>query len=216
MRNVRKLVLLAVMALAAMALAAPSASALEITNEAGGAHCAAVTLNGSDVDGGCLTHATSNGTIELRKHVFGVESTITTCDNEFTGRVNEDASGYIFEQVLSGAGCTRQACVVSGEGTPWAANGTETLGSNPTSGTLTTNFCVEPVGGGSDETCEIDVPFAQNAGAGNHTQSYGQAGEMPSHGISGFRCELVGSWSSESGGTHDGQAEQEGIVGHAP
>jgi hypothetical protein len=213
MRNARKVLLLAVMALAAMAFAASTASAqsLELTDEATGAHCPAVTLNGTDVDGGCLTHATSESAIELRKHVFGIESHITSCNNEFAGRVSEDAQGYIFEQVLSGAGCARQACKPTGEGTPWAASGAENTGTGA-QGFLTTDFCVEPVGGGTDETCEIDVPF--NAYSNQHRQEYGQAGEMSSHGISGFRCELVGHWNSETGGTHDGQAEQEGIVAH--
>jgi hypothetical protein len=214
MRNVRKLMLLAVTALAAMAFAATSASAqtLEITNEAGGAHCSAVSLSGTDVNGGCLTHATSEANIELRKHVFGIESHITSCNNEFAGRVSEDATGYIFEQVLSGASCTRQACKPAGEGTPWAASGSE--GSFLEGEEfLTTNFCVEPVGGGTDETCEIDVPLDDGT-AGNHVQEYGHASEMSSHGITGFRCELTGHWISETGGTHDGDPEQEGVISH--
>jgi hypothetical protein len=213
MRNLRKLVLLAMAASAAMAFAASSASAqnLELVNEATGVHCPAVTLSGSDVNGGCLAHATSEGTIELRKHVFGIESHITGCNNEFAGRFNEDANGYIFEQVLTGASCSRQACKDGGgEGTPWAASAIEIP---ILRATMTTNFCVEPNGGGTDETCEIDIPLVE-VPKGQHRPEFGQVAEMPSHGISGFRCELVGHWNSEVGGAHDGDAEQETLWIH--
>jgi hypothetical protein len=144
--------------------------------------------------------------------VFGIESHITSCNNEFAGRVAGNATGQIFEQVLTGASCSRQACKTGSEGNPWPASGSENTAGVSPQGFLTTNFCVEPVGGGTDETCEIDVPF--NSYSNQHRQEYGQVGEMSSHGISGFRCELVGHWNSETGGTHDGQAEQEGVITH--
>lgn len=195
-------------------LATPAvAETLELKNESTGNHCSAVSLSGTDVDGGCLTHATSNAGVVLRKHVFGIESNITTCDNEFAGRLSEDAEGYLLEQVLTGAGCSRQACKPSSEATPWAAHGFEGTPQGVTEGDeyLTMNFCAEPVGGGTDETCEIDVPFQTYEQ--QHRQEYGHTSEMGSHGISGFRCELVGHWTSETGGTHDGAAEQQITLG---
>jgi hypothetical protein len=207
----------AVAALLALAAGSASAQTLEIKTEAANpAHCPAVTLSGTDVDGGCLGHAEGIN-IELRKHVFGVESHITRCNNEFHGRMNEDASGYVFEQILtnpSGGGtCARQPCKDgAGEAIPWAATGSEgaSLEGNEY---MTTNYCVEPVGGGTDEFCEIDVPGAP---VGSHDGEAGHATEMSAHGVSGYRCELIGHWVNETGDTHDGNPEQsiEGV--HTP
>jgi hypothetical protein len=220
MRNVRKLLLLAIMALTAAAIAAPAALAqsnpenhetLEITNEVTGQHCPAVTKLPHQSTGGCLIHAKSNGPVELRKHVFGIESHITTCENEFWGVVNEDAEGSIIHQVLTGANCQREACREDGEPerTPWPAHGDELHKVSPPRGEtglvtpvaghteiLTTNFCVVPLNMSGNESCEIDVPFNQTATT--HEYEFGDAAvEMASHGVSGFRCELVGHWRTE-------------------
>jgi hypothetical protein len=193
-----------VVGLSAQVASAPS---LEITNEDTQQHCTAVTLTGTDVDGGCLGHAASEG-VELRKHVFGVESHTTVCQLEFEGRLDEDATGFALEQIFSGANCSRQACAVGGEATPWPVQGAETAGTEH----ITANFCIEPLGGGTDETCEIDIPFDQDPST--HTVELGIAGEMAGHGISGFRCEVIGHWVSETGGTHDGDAEGDLVVTH--
>lgn len=207
MRNARKLMLFAVMALAAMALAAPAAfgqaegiETIEITNETGAnAHCPVLTPTG----GGCLIHATSEGPVELRKHVFGIESHITSCENEFWGRVNEDGEGRITHQQLTDPSCQRQPCKVSGVSTPWPAHGDEGEGPAPIEGTekLTTVFCVEPLGGGTDESCEIEVPFGteDNTLPADHEYEFGHSLEIPGHGVGGFRCELVGHWHTEVG-----------------
>ena len=222
MRYLSRLLLVAAMAVATITFGVSGASAqtLELTDENTGNHCAAVATSGTNVTGGCLIHANSEGTVELRKHVFGIESHITNCNNEFHGRADEDASNAsrIFEQHLTGANCARQACAETFEkgGTPWVASGFEGTPQGLVEGTeyLTTNFCVEPVGGGADEMCEIDVPFqtAEN----QHRAEFGHnvAVEMPGHGISGFRCELKGHWNTELGGTEDGTAEQEVVVAH--
>jgi hypothetical protein len=229
MRNARRqLLLLAIMALAVTAIAAPAALAqsnpenhetLEAVNAATLVHCPAITKPTTHtVSGGCLIHAKSQGEVELRKHVFGIESHITSCENEFWGRLNEDAEGYITHQLLSHASCVRQPCKEAGESTPtpWPAHGDEvhkpgvngeTGVASPIAGhteVLTTNFCIEPIGGGADETCEIDVAFNQTATPNQY--EFGGAGtEMASHGISGFRCELVGHWITEH--IKDGSAQ---------
>lgn len=241
MCNLRKLMLLASMVLAAMALAAPSAMAehetpegdLTVTNEDTATSCGTATRTGTDVNDGCLIHAESEGfeagapSVVLRKHVFGVESTITTCHNEFFGRVGGNAAGWILEQQLSGAGCTRAACdeVDPGESRPWHAVGHESLLANDPEPVgsrdpqhLTVDFCVEPVGPphGAEETCIIEVPFTQFDTGTTHTQEFGHGGglEMDGTGLGGFRCEIKGHWQTETGGTHDGQAEQEVQVAH--
>jgi hypothetical protein len=213
MRFTRMLLMVA-SAAALTAVLAPVASAqtLEVLDAEEFEHCAAVSLSTTDVNGGCLIHTTSVGNVELRKHVFGIEAHITTCATEFHGRISEDASGYLLEQALSGGGCVRQACKPSSEATPWAFAASE---GSTVEGTeyMTTSFCVEPNGGGTDETCEIDIPFQQGAPP-NRTIELGHASELSSHGITGFRCELVGHWASEVGGTHDGDPEQKVSVNH--
>lgn len=217
MGNVRKLLLLAMIALAAMAIGAPTTSGqvaedhetLEITNEETGLHCPAVNPDHT-VDSGCLVHASSEAGVILRKHVFGIESTITTCNVEAWGRVNEDAEGYALHIQLSGAGCQRQPCKPAGGGEPneWPAHGDEAHSVDPPRGEtgtvpigtkdeiMTITFCIEPIGGGTDETCEIDAPVAETAIS--HQYEFGQVAELPGHGVGGFRCELVGHWLTET------------------
>jgi hypothetical protein len=205
--------LLAVTAFLAVAALAPTASAeVEGYSEPDDQPCPSVTTTGTDVNGGCLMHIASEDTVELRKHVFGIESHITRCESEFMTRIAQNADGYAFEPQLSTGStgtCTREACAESaGESTPWPVSANE---GTPIEGTeyMTVNFCVEPIGGGTDESCEIDIPFQSSET--DHSIEFGHASEIPGHGISGFRCELVGHWSNEVGGTHDGVAIGGGI-----
>lgn len=215
MRTVRRLSLLAGAALAATVFAAATAlgqieeahETLEVTDEVTTDHCPAVNANPA-VSSGCLLHATSEGSVELRKHVFGIESHITNCNTETWGRVNEDAEGYIFHQLLTGASCQRQPCKVSGVSTPWPGHGDEAH--NPTLDRGETGvssiegtevgefvFCVEPLGGGSDESCEIEGP-GNGILAVSHQGEGGHVTEIPGHGIGGFRCEIIGHGQTES------------------
>jgi hypothetical protein len=232
MLNTSKLLLLAVAMLVTAAIVTPAAFAqsnpenhetLEFTNESFGGHCSAVTKpTAHTVSGGCLFHG-AGGTAELRKHVFGIESHITTCGAEFHGRVNEDAEGVMVNQTFSGASCNRQPCQEAGEAgpTPWPVHGDEAhnVGIDGESGLspvdshrefLTVTFCVEPIGGGADESCEID--FAANQVGATHASEYGGANESPAHGVSGYRCEIVGHWTTETGGA----GEINPVVIHLP
>jgi hypothetical protein len=228
MRSFRILALLVTAALAAMALTASAVSAqvgpdLEITDEENNnVPCPPVTIVGTDVEDGCLIHANSESgnLVELRKHVFGIESHITKCNNEFFGRVDSHAEGYIYEPVLSGPDCTREPCKVNGsetgESIPWQAHGKEGGGSE-TREILTVNFCLEGImQGGAEEHCEIEIPFEQEAGSGLHDYEFGHNGEIASHGVSGFRCEIIGHWHTEwiNGQGHDGDQETEVKVRH--
>lgn len=222
MRTLRVTLLLAIASTAiAMTASAASAQTLEVTNEATGTHCPAVTISGTDVDGGCLTHITSEGNVVLRKHVFGIESDIyDNCTQEHSIRINEDGNGYYLEQQLfsggGGGGCSVVACFdgAQGEKRPWPANAFEGTPDGIVEGTeyITIAPCFEPPNGGAESSCETDIPFqtAEN----QHRLELGHATETASHGVSGFRCEYVSHWNSEIGSTHDGQAEQEVIVTH--
>lgn len=203
--------------LIAMAIPASAvhAQTLEFTHEFTGNHCPSVTRLGNSVDGGCLIHATSEWTVELRKHVFGIESTITSCNHEFHARLNEDGTGYVIESNLTGAGCARQACKDQGVFIiPWSASAYEGL---PSSGVgegseyLTVGMCYEPVGGGTDEMCELDIPYQTDA---SHRGELGHVFEMPSHGFTSSRCEIVGHWNTEAGSYHQGDFEEEAPVAH--
>jgi hypothetical protein len=204
MRNFQtlRLAISTVLATSALAVSASSAQAVEVTSEAPAGHCSAVGLSGTDVDGGCLFHLTSESPIELRKHVFGVETHVTSCANEFAGRYSEAGEGYLLEQVLSGSSCQRRPCKPGDiEAAPWPVH----VHGPPLA--VEVVLCVEPLVGGTDETCEIDIPLQSYSN--QHRQEYGSTTEIPSHGTTGFRCELIGHWNSEVGGAHDGQVEQE-------
>lgn len=183
--------LLALVAVSVLTFAAPaSGQTLEITDEATSNHCPAVTLSVHAVSGGCLFHVTSNGTFDLRKHIFGVESSLGQCNEEFSGRINEDGSGYLFDQLVTG--CQWEACYEGSEitnETPWSVTGSESgLGTE----TMTIMICHQEQG-----QCEVEFPF--NA-TGDHQYRLGQGTEIAGHGAAGFRCELVGTWNTETGG----------------
>ena len=216
MRFARKLALLAVMAMAAMAFAAPSAfgQGLEITDETQGGHCPEnVAVTGHTVTGGCLVHARSETEFVLRQHIFGIESTAFTCEEEFHARLNHLGEGYIFNQQLTqhpGDVCDREACEEEidpppFERRPWHAIGREnnnTTDPHPTwENILRKFFCIEdptstthPSG---ETQCVVDVPFREDP-ANSHKYEFGETTEMPGIGTAGFRCELIGHWLTEA------------------
>lgn len=194
-----------------LAVAAPttaSAMTIEARYEDDDTSCSAVSLSGTDVDGGCLLHAVSDGGVIMKQHVFGMEVTVSVCESEFHARIDEDAAGYILEQVLTsppGLTCTLQACKSGGgEQQPWAIDiddpGDDTE-------LMTANLCVEPSGGGTDQTCEVDLPVVETAPSSNEFQ-IGDGGEVAGHGVAGSRCEIEGQWITEMGDTHDAETEE--------
>lgn len=234
MRNASRQLLIAITTMAAMTCISPSAfgqieeahETLELKDESGtDQHCPALTKPSSHrVQGGCLMHASSEGYVELRKHVFGIESHITKCENEFWGRLNEDMEGSVIHQSLFMTPCSRQPCKEAGEtvATPWPMHSDEwpeeaAQPAEPRDDdeVLETVFCVEPVGGGTDESCEIEIPFSEKDGSPDHNYEFGHQTEIPGHGMSGFRCELIGHWHAESGGVDpEGNREQDVEVVH--
>jgi hypothetical protein len=149
MRIARKLTLLAMLAIAAAALTAPSASTQSSTEpeahnqtprlivqqeiHAGGAdtNCPLVTpspppappaLPPLTAGGGCRSHVASAGTVTLSNHdAAGAEAVISGCTMEFDFRIDPAGEGYATHQELTGgAGCTRKAC---GQVTPPTTEG---------------------------------------------------------------------------------------------
>jgi hypothetical protein len=134
MHLARKLVLLAVTAVAAMALSAAAASAVTVTNEAGD-HCPAVVPASHGAgSGGCVINASSEGTIRLENPFGG-----SLCTNNFTGRVDETGAGYITNQTLGGSGCNLVPCAESGVKDVWPANLTSETA-------MEADFCVTAFG----------------------------------------------------------------------
>lgn len=199
MRKARTLLLLAA-ALAATLALAPSASAqaptLEVTDEANGMHCPAVTVNGHTVGGGCKVHLFSTEPTEVRKHVMGMEFHVTRCDMELTLLTNEDADGFIAGQMLSGMNCTHQACAEAGGAKkPWQVHGYEDTGVER----LRVGLCIRQAGG-AEETCLIDIPFTEPV---PHRQELGKkvtgvVQEIPGGAGGSINCELVAHWHAEA------------------
>jgi hypothetical protein len=133
MRFARRLVLLAVAAIATMALMASSAQALEIATESNGVHCVPVTPNNAEPfittgtgGGGCLYRAHSIGTVELSSFGQMVE-----CNMVLEGRINELGEGYIYS--VSFTGCTPFAvvpCTINGVMENWIVHWNAEVGAN--------------------------------------------------------------------------------------
>jgi hypothetical protein len=208
------------LALATMAIVAPTASAqtLELTDENTELDCPSVSKTGTDVNGGCLIHVKSEGDIELRKHVFGVESHLYKCTHEHALRIDKDGNGWLHEQVIvEPGGCPHIPCNAGGaENDPWAVHHFEGTPQGTTEGSeyLTINACFEAQQSESNETCEIDIPIQTYPNPHRSELGHSSGSDLPSHAITGFRCELAGHWTTETGGAHDGNNEQEVAVTH--
>jgi len=190
MRSVLKAVLLNMSMLIALVIASPWASAqtpVEFLEEENGLHCPAVVVNSHGVSGGCLVHWTSEAPTVLRQHVFGVESTVSTCAEEAYWRMGENGEGYEVNQVLSGAGCTREPCNEEASGgamDPAHLRLVEVNGSEK----YERSACYTPVGTHTQTSCSVLVPIQNSQ---EHTWEVAGPPEMPGIGPNGFRCELI-------------------------
>jgi len=196
----RKLMLLVSMAMAAMAFAVPSASGqtLEATSETTGEHCSAVTVVGHTPEGGCPIHAMSEGGVIIRMHVFGIESTVTTCDEEIHGVSDGDTNGYGFSQVISGNGCGREPCEEpDGSQEVWPAQGNEGSTHAGFDASARVSICVATTPDMNETRCSADIPWRET-GEESHQFEGGESSEMPGIGTAGNRCEVIGHWLTES------------------
>jgi hypothetical protein len=116
MRNIRKLLLLAVGVSAAMAFVPSAASAqVELEREQGGDCPTVVTVvNHRPSDTGCSIHAiTEPGTTaDLFQHTGVSEVGFSQCTNEFEAAFDRNGHGFIYNQVLQpeGVPCGREPC----------------------------------------------------------------------------------------------------------
>jgi hypothetical protein len=191
MRIARKLTLLAMLALAATALAAPSAFAqseplvhnqnpqIIVQGEVHGntdTNCTAVLPSPApnpsppSASGGCVTHASATS-VQLWAHLSagGTEVLVSNCDVEFELRVDSAGEGYVTHQEFTaptqggGSSCQRRAC---GQVTPPTSEGRAwsfyMRESEPApTERATLLFCTEPLGGGAASHCELTVPISE-------------------------------------------------------
>jgi hypothetical protein len=111
MRTARNLLLVAIAALAALAFSATSASATGISVSEGGVPCSDVVVNDHEVSGGCVSHVTSEGTIELGAQIpfFGYVHQ-SNCNNEYTLRFDSAGEGTITDFNISGCTSSTTEC----------------------------------------------------------------------------------------------------------
>jgi hypothetical protein len=151
----RKFMLLILAATAAATLGASTATAhsVEVLEEDTGVHCPAVTHWSS---GGC--DLWSIGELSLAGHAFGIEATVSDCEVDLRGRIDENGEGIFYSATYTNhpgvLDCTRQPCRL-----PWYIRIDESSSEvNPE--VLKVEFCVEPIGGGTDQLCIVATNFS--------------------------------------------------------
>lgn len=191
MRSARRLTLLAVLAIAATGLAAPSALAqteplghnqasrliaqqeIHNTNDP---NCPLVspsppatppTLPPLTASGGCRAHVTSgNSDVVWSTHVTsgGVEVVAFSCRVEFDIRLDVAGEGYVTHQEFTGgASCTRKACgqIVSPDHEGQIWSVFTFEAETAPKERMTLLFCTEAIDGSGDSHCEVTFPLSQ-------------------------------------------------------
>jgi hypothetical protein len=242
MRTVRKLTLLAMLAIPATALAAPSAFAqtepelhnqaprLLVTQEVHAANdvaCPAVTPSpppnpGPLVTvGGCRGHYTATAVV-LSAHLSagGTEVVVSTCDVEVDKRGDSAGEGYVVHQEFTQGAtgiCARKACgqvtPPTSEGRAYTAYGQETeVAGQGPPEEVVVLFCTEDLANPVASHCEVIIPFTQGA---THRYSF-IANDVSGHGAVFPHCELTGTFNQEATlqTTGEAQAEQNIEIRH--
>jgi hypothetical protein len=191
MRITSKLLLTAVMAIAAMAFGASSASAVEPVEIAieGGGH----------ISDGTEIHAVGQTPTTLIAHIPGVGEVVASqCQDEFHGTIDEDGSGELdqFEIALPGT-CVRQACETGGvqEHWPFQIEEDHTTGLEM----VHITFCLEATGGGEHDTCELELPIEHDPEEQHHYTIVSDGADCASH-TPGVSIEVHGAWELEGRG----------------
>jgi hypothetical protein len=242
MRTVRKLTLLAMLAIPATALAAPSALAQtepELHNQAPRLLVAQEVHAATDVTcpavtpspppnpgplvtvGGCRGHYTASSVV-LSAHLTagGTEVVVSTCDVEVDVRGDSAGEGYVAHQEFTQGAvgtCTRRACgqvtPPTSEGRAYTFYGQETeVAGQGPREEAIVLFCTEDLANPVAAHCEVTIPFTQIA-----THRYrGTANDVSGHGAVFPHCELTGTFDQEAAlqTTGEAQAEQNVEVRH--
>lgn len=225
MRLVRKLTLLATLAIAAMALMAPTAFGqeplmhdqnpqLQAGTEPGNNPCPAVVAHGGGVvEGGCRLHITGTGIQFIVHMAGGAEAITSTCNIEFVARMDSAVEGFLTHVEMADSGgfeCHRRPCgflMVGDEGRPWGFFARE-VGAGVER--LVALLCVRDQMG-NEAHCEVDLGLTQPV---DHRYTIASAaGGSTCHGAP---REINGSWSVESELeiTGEGDFEQQVEINH--
>jgi hypothetical protein len=242
MRNARNPALLAMLALAATVLAAPSAFAqtepelhpqtprIAVSQEIHGAAdatCPAVTPNPpvavspTSTGGGCRQHYSApNFVWAFHLTAGGTEVTVSTCDFEFDRRIDSSGEGWISHQELTQGTvgtCARRACGQITPPTSEARAWTFYLQETEVAGqgpreNMVILLCTENLDGTNPGHCELTIPISQPS---LHRNRF-TAADVSGHGTAFPHCEWTGTFDEEAvlGTTGENQAEQRVEIRH--
>jgi hypothetical protein len=135
-----------------------------------------------------------SGQLSLTVHVPGVgEVLFSECDEEYGGTVYEDGSGTFSSVSFSGPNCMRQACEGGAEADP-PFQVEDGLG-----GERTLHFvhCLEPLGGGEHQECELLLPGFTDPEEDHSYSVEADAVECFAH--TGLVIEMTGTWFGADG-----------------
>jgi hypothetical protein len=193
MRFARKLVLLAVMALAALALSASTAMAqedVEIQTEPGGDHCSEP----------CQIHVTSVTPSSLGAFVGETQvQVISSCTDEFLATLDEDGEGFIHtyennKGQIGGEACTRQNCDDAGDDeSEWDTHLSEAAGA----GNANVRFCLETAPGAANVHCTANIAITEDVSV-THRYVFNAVNEHCGFVSPGVEVRLNGQWATEN------------------
>ena len=212
----RKLLMVAMTAVAALAFSASAASAqtVEVENETTGLHCSNFTMVGHDpVGASCTVQAVSVGTANLYQHTGVSEVLFSQCNNNFEAAFNEAGAGFIYNQVLTpeAGACGREPCdeaAPSHENLAWPAQ----LSEGPNGLQLEVTFCLrahtfnDSLEGTAGTPCHVIVDVATDAGHGFAVSTNGQ---RPCRNLP---IELEGNWVTQQTPAHPNNMEVTHLV----
>jgi hypothetical protein len=197
MRTALKLLLAALATTLAMGFAASSATAqaefhVEPEDEPG-TSCSVLDP--------CEIHAESTESLEHPTSVLEVfvpgHLVFSRCHDEFEGEIREDGTGHITNQVLRDptgqpGACTRQACDSAGEA-EWPFELEE---NSPGNEVIHVDFCLEPIGGGAENHCDVELPITDE---GDHHYVIEATDEPCAIPDPPFTVFVSGEWELEHG-----------------
>lgn len=239
MHLARRITQLAMLAIAALALTAPSAMAQteplfhhmaplivvkQEVHQSSDTTCPLATpvpppVPGPGVTvGGCRLHMTApNVVTSTHLAAGGAEVVVSTCAWEFDVRIDPVGEGYVAHHELTGpvATCTRRACgqlvPPTSEGRAWSMYMREAE-TEPRE-RIVLLYCLENRSDGSAAAhCEVTLPLSQPT---LHRYRL-NAADASGHGTAFPHCELDGTFDGEAvlGVTGEGQAEQNVEIAH--
>ena len=206
MRISRKLMLLALTALAALAFASSAnAQSVTVTDEASTVPCSDVALDADhNVTGGCAVNVVSEQETQIVAGTAGGPVVISTCEDQFEAHIDGGGEGYIDVVTTTGhaaAPCTREACdeaAPSHATIPWRIHLREPEGA-PLSANVA--FCLYnqvSAEGTIGTPCVVNIPVTQTV----HSQSFNAEGGQSCANLPPGAVTVVGHWHAAPDAGH--------------